>query len=98
MSSCPGLEQQKFFLNGRVSEPAEDAESGVAGRRAEELGLLRTTFIPSLLCLTPLKEGILSDFDSDCPIHLNFICSNTIISFPTICGLSRISGFNTTVT
>lgn len=24
----PGLEQQKFFLNGRVSEPAEDVESG----------------------------------------------------------------------
>ena len=69
MSSCPGLEQQKFFLNGRVSEPAEDAESGVAGRRAEELGLLRTTFIPSLLCLTPPKEGILSDFDSEVHEH-----------------------------
>ena len=25
----PGLKQQKFFLNGRVSEPAEDMESGL---------------------------------------------------------------------
>ena len=40
----------------------------------------------------------LSDFDSDCPIHLNFICSNTIIIVPTICGQSRISGFNPAVT
>lgn len=41
-----------------------------AGRRAEELGLSRTTFVLSLLCLTPPREGILSDFGSEAQEHL----------------------------
>ena len=45
---------------------------GAAGRSAEELGLWRTNFIPSVLCLTPPREGILSDFGSEAHEHLAF--------------------------
>lgn len=68
----PGLEQQKFFLNGREVNQLKMWSQEGAGRSAEELGLSRTTFIPSLLCLSPPREGILSDFGSEAHEHLAF--------------------------